>query len=383
MVEFDGYIIGSPTRFGRLSAQVSTFFDSTGKLWKSNALAGKFGGVFSEWGNERAFQDSIESANSFFFNQIAAAAIQHGGIESTALTTLPFYAHHGIIFVPIGEMYPELSVNEEIIGSSSYGASTIVGATSKLDRPPTDNDLSVARVSQIQVVGTILRRMLTYLISTSLLETRICFRPRWDLSELETSFQIFFRLISSILFSEQWSINIFVELQKKVKLVRMAPPLLTLLESRTLSKHFWKLAECTNITIGIIGLTFPPLSVRCSHVAPSPPKEENIHSFLSQTRWCPKEKETPTVNQRWVVASSTSDRRPKSKGRYTLMNEESLFDFPGERRAKFRSDNLACSLPSWIYMPLEWSKSEAESTQLIPIQSELSSWPNLRSQMFR
>lgn len=75
-------------------------------------------------------------------------------------------------------MYPELSVNEEIIGSSSYGASTIVGATSKLDRPPTDNDLSVARVSQIQVVGTILRRMLTYLISTSLLETRICFRPR-------------------------------------------------------------------------------------------------------------------------------------------------------------------------------------------------------------
>lgn len=31
-----------------------------------------------------------------------STASQHGGQETTALTTLPFLAHHGMIYVPIG-----------------------------------------------------------------------------------------------------------------------------------------------------------------------------------------------------------------------------------------------------------------------------------------
>ncbi|RKO88200.1 flavo protein-like protein, partial [Blyttiomyces helicus] len=73
----DGYLFGIPTRFGTAPAQVKTFWDSTGKLWATGALAGKYAGVFTSTGG------------------------QHAGTETTILTFLPNLAHHGIIFVPL------------------------------------------------------------------------------------------------------------------------------------------------------------------------------------------------------------------------------------------------------------------------------------------
>jgi len=49
----------------------------------------------------------------------------------------------GINYVPIGYQFKELSVNEEIIGSSAWGASTIAGGDGS--RQPSANDLSVAK----------------------------------------------------------------------------------------------------------------------------------------------------------------------------------------------------------------------------------------------
>jgi NAD(P)H dehydrogenase (quinone) len=72
-----GFLLGFPTRYGRTPAQVSAFFDATGGLWASGALIGKFGAIFT------------------------STASQHGGQETTALTTIPFFAHHGILFVPL------------------------------------------------------------------------------------------------------------------------------------------------------------------------------------------------------------------------------------------------------------------------------------------
>lgn len=89
------------TRFGRAPAQVSTFFDTTGGLWASGALVGKFGGF------------------------ITSTAGQHGGQETTALTTIPFLAHHGIIYVPIGYQFPEVSNTDVVQGGSPWGASTL------------------------------------------------------------------------------------------------------------------------------------------------------------------------------------------------------------------------------------------------------------------
>lgn len=85
--EFDGFLFGFPTRYGRATAAVSAFFDTTGGLWFTGALVGKFAGVFT------------------------STASQHGGQETTALTTIPFFVHHGISFVPCPYTLPELTDN--------------------------------------------------------------------------------------------------------------------------------------------------------------------------------------------------------------------------------------------------------------------------------
>ncbi len=76
MKEYDGFLFGFPTRYGRAPAQVSAFFDRTGGLWASGALIGKFAGTFT------------------------STASQHGGLETTHLTTIPFFVHHGMNYVP-------------------------------------------------------------------------------------------------------------------------------------------------------------------------------------------------------------------------------------------------------------------------------------------
>lgn len=118
---FDGFIFGFPTRYGRTPSQVSAFFDQTGGLWATGALVGKFATIFT------------------------STASLHGGQETTALTTLPFFIHHGISYVPLGYITPELQALDEVQGGSAYGASTVAGGDGS--RQPTKNDLTVAKVS--------------------------------------------------------------------------------------------------------------------------------------------------------------------------------------------------------------------------------------------
>ena len=46
LLEADGFIFGSPSRFGMMAAQFKAFFDASHELWASQALAGKPAGVF-------------------------------------------------------------------------------------------------------------------------------------------------------------------------------------------------------------------------------------------------------------------------------------------------------------------------------------------------
>ncbi|GAA6001546.1 hypothetical protein JCM10207_006717 [Rhodosporidiobolus poonsookiae] len=101
LTKYDGFLFGAPTRYGRMPAAVSAFFDATGGLWMKGALTGKFAGVFT------------------------STASQHGGQETTALTTIPFFAHHGIVFVPTGFGAPQLSDNSKVVGGSAYGAAGV------------------------------------------------------------------------------------------------------------------------------------------------------------------------------------------------------------------------------------------------------------------
>ncbi|WVR05365.1 NAD(P)H:quinone oxidoreductase, type IV [Kwoniella sp. DSM 27419] len=117
--EVDGLILGAPTRYGRLPSQVDAFFDQTGGLWAAGALTGKFVSMFT------------------------SAAGQHSGHESTALTTYPFVAHHGMVYVPIGYANQKVGSIDTVQGSSPYGVSTVAGSDGS--RKPTEVDLEVAQ----------------------------------------------------------------------------------------------------------------------------------------------------------------------------------------------------------------------------------------------
>ncbi|KAL1935606.1 hypothetical protein VTP01DRAFT_4746 [Rhizomucor pusillus] len=117
--EADGFMFGFGTRFGTMPAQFKAFLDATGQLWASGALAGKF-------------------AATFF-----STASQHGGQETTALTTVTYFAHHGMIYVPFGFANSHLFDNSEVVGGSAYGAGTVTNGDGS--RQPSEKELDIAK----------------------------------------------------------------------------------------------------------------------------------------------------------------------------------------------------------------------------------------------
>jgi len=115
----DTIIIGAPTRFGAVPAQMRAFLDNTGGQWASGALIGKVGSGFT------------------------STASQHGGQETTLLTLSTYFYHMGMVIVGVPYSVPELTNLDDIGGGTPYGASTIAGP--KGERQPTANDLAVAR----------------------------------------------------------------------------------------------------------------------------------------------------------------------------------------------------------------------------------------------
>jgi len=96
LVEADGLLLGSPTRFGNMAAPLKHFLDSTSELWLAGTLADRPAGVFT------------------------ATSSAHGGQESTLLSmTLPLL-HHGMLIV--GVPYTEAALFDTRTGGSPYGA---------------------------------------------------------------------------------------------------------------------------------------------------------------------------------------------------------------------------------------------------------------------
>jgi NAD(P)H dehydrogenase (quinone) len=118
--DYDAIIIGVPTRFGNMAAQMKNFLDQTGGLWAQGKLIGKVASVFT-------------SSNT-----------QHGGQESTILTTHVVLLHLGMIIVGLPYSFPGQMDMADITGGSPYGASTIAGADGS--RQPSNNELAGARV---------------------------------------------------------------------------------------------------------------------------------------------------------------------------------------------------------------------------------------------
>jgi NAD(P)H dehydrogenase (quinone) len=119
LADADGVLLGFPTRFGMMAAQMKAFLDATGGLWQSQALAGKPAGVFLSTGT------------------------QGGGQETTALTAVTQLVHHGMLFVPLGYTFGAGMFGvDEVRGGSPYGAGTFAGADGS--RTPSEVELAVA-----------------------------------------------------------------------------------------------------------------------------------------------------------------------------------------------------------------------------------------------
>lgn len=58
LVDADGVLFGFPTRYGCMAAQMKSFFDSTGQLWKEQKLAGKPAGFFVSTGTQGGGQET-------------------------------------------------------------------------------------------------------------------------------------------------------------------------------------------------------------------------------------------------------------------------------------------------------------------------------------
>jgi NAD(P)H dehydrogenase (quinone) len=119
LTHYDAIIIGTGTRYGRMTSQMANFLDQTGSLWAQGALNGKVGGAFT------------------------STATQHGGQETTLMSIITNLMHLGLIVVGLDYGFAGQMTLKEITGGAPYGATTIAGSDGS--RQPTENELDGAR----------------------------------------------------------------------------------------------------------------------------------------------------------------------------------------------------------------------------------------------
>ncbi len=119
LANYDAIIVGTGTRFGRMSAQMSNFWDQTGGLWFKGALVGKIGAAFT------------------------ATASQHGGQETTLFSIITTLLHQGLIITGLPYAFQGQLKLDEVTGGSPYGATTITAGDGS--RQPSANELDGAR----------------------------------------------------------------------------------------------------------------------------------------------------------------------------------------------------------------------------------------------
>src|SRR5215470_3772788 len=127
----DGVLIGSPTRYGNMTAQMKQLIDSTATLWLKGEMEGKPAGVFT------------------------CTASTHGGQETTLLTMIVPLVHLGMIIVGVPYSVDGM-IHTEARGGTPYGATTIAGARGELQ--PLKEDLAIARILG-QRVATITKKL--------------------------------------------------------------------------------------------------------------------------------------------------------------------------------------------------------------------------------
>jgi NAD(P)H dehydrogenase (quinone) len=111
LTSYDALVLGAPTRYGIMAAELKNVLDQTGPLWQRGALVNKVGSAFT------------------------SVATGHGGHETTLWSIMTPMANLGLIIVP-----PGYSDAVMFAGGSPYGATATTGAGA-----PGEADLAAAR----------------------------------------------------------------------------------------------------------------------------------------------------------------------------------------------------------------------------------------------
>jgi len=119
LADYDAIIVGTGTRFGRMSSQLAAFLDQAGGLWARGALNGKVGAAFT------------------------SSATQHGGNETTLFSIITNLLHFGMTIVGLPYSHGGQMSMDEIVGGAPYGATTIAGGDGS--RQPSQIELDGAR----------------------------------------------------------------------------------------------------------------------------------------------------------------------------------------------------------------------------------------------
>lgn len=119
LADYDAVVVGTGTRFGRISSEMAGFLDQAGGLWATGALNGKVGGAF------------------------VSTASQHGGQETTLFSIITNLLHFGMTIVGLDYGHAGQMGHDEVVGGAPYGATTIAGGRG--ERQPSEIDLSGAR----------------------------------------------------------------------------------------------------------------------------------------------------------------------------------------------------------------------------------------------
>ena len=127
-----GLALGSPTRFGNMSAALKYFIDSTSGLWMKAALAGKPAGVFT------------------------STSSMHGGQETTLMSMMLPLMHHGMLITGLPYTEPDLAKTQD--GGTPYGPSHVAGLDSKRPLSTTEKNLCQALGRRLATVAEALGR---------------------------------------------------------------------------------------------------------------------------------------------------------------------------------------------------------------------------------
>ncbi|MBL4672293.1 MAG: NAD(P)H:quinone oxidoreductase [Arenicella sp.] len=127
----DALIIGSPTRFGNMSASMKYFLDGTSSLWLTGSLSGIPAAVFT------------------------SSSSMHGGQESTLLSMLNPLLHHGMLLC--GLPYTEHALSKTTTGGTPYGASHVAGPANSNPISDDEKALCIALGKRVSGFGLALK----------------------------------------------------------------------------------------------------------------------------------------------------------------------------------------------------------------------------------